>query len=313
MSIQTGEDTSTTGLVPFLFALPILAFNGATVFLVPDLVLSSTTPAPASPRHSTPVLASHWVEPPKGRWSVSYVTGYDEETLYNIAIRRPLNGTAKLVTRTIVTYIDPDDFVASPLSKDSDAAIKTPVYGTPDHPSNASNHVRRSPRPMTSWLHPFKTNQKRTCLSKLFGPLLDNDLNNSTVTNQDSNPIAPTFGPFTLGTISESLVAKLLLWGIKPFEPKISTSAKVFEEYGILGVLAMVHLIIVTCIIIALLKALVLCSRTQRTINKLVSLYQAARVQARAWVFGLRLGYEWVVAFVTRLCCVVDLISPRSQ
>ncbi|KIO20632.1 hypothetical protein M407DRAFT_10786 [Tulasnella calospora MUT 4182] len=268
MSIQTGEDTSTTGLVPFLSALPIVFSNGATAFLLPHLVLSSTTPAPASPRHSaSPVLASHWVEPPKRRWSVSYVT-------------------TKLITRTIVTYIDPNDFAASPPSKGSDAAIETQVSGAPvslgligflglELGSQVEGLQPRATLSETGdfLASPFKTNQERTCLSKLFGPLLDSDLNKSTVTNQDSNPIAPTFGPFTL-------VAKLLLWGIKPFVPEISTSVKVFEEYGILGVLAMVLLIIVTCIIIALLKALVLCSRTQRTINKLVSLYHAALVQA---------------------------------
>ncbi|KIO19969.1 hypothetical protein M407DRAFT_11131 [Tulasnella calospora MUT 4182] len=311
MSIQTGEDRSTMGLVPFLSTLTILVSNGATAFLVPDLVLSSTIPAPASRRHSAPVLASHWVEPPKGRWSVSYVTSYDEETLYNIAIRRPLNGTAKLVTRTIVTYIDPDDFTSSPLSNGSNAPIKTPVYGTPvglgpigfsglELGPSVERLQPRATLPGTGGFQdsPFTTNQKRACLSKLFGPLLDSDLNNPTATNPDPHPIAPTFGPFTLRRIAEFPVAKLLFSIIEPCVTEGLTSSKIFQEYGILGVLAMVLVIMVTGIIIALLKALVLCSRTQRTINKLVSLYHAALVQVRAWVFGLRLGYEWSILYV---------------
>ncbi|KAG8950438.1 hypothetical protein FRC04_007453 [Tulasnella sp. 424] len=128
---ETGDASPTTAIIPFLASIPLVISHGATVFLVPDIVLSSSTPPPAPRPHPTPTAASHHFNPPQGRWIISYHTTLDDQTLYNIAIRRPLNGTAKLVTRKHVTWIAPDEFAGASATGENDAALESRIYDTP--------------------------------------------------------------------------------------------------------------------------------------------------------------------------------------
>ncbi|KAG9022617.1 hypothetical protein FS837_006266, partial [Tulasnella sp. UAMH 9824] len=121
----TEEDAFATGLIPFY----IVFSNAPVVFLFPAFVLFSTTPPPAPRPHPTPVPAPYVFDPLKPYWEVSYDTFYnDEQTLHNMAIGRPLNGTAKCVTKKVFSRFDPNEFAASPFSEDDDAPIEAPFY-----------------------------------------------------------------------------------------------------------------------------------------------------------------------------------------
>ncbi|KAG8910086.1 hypothetical protein FRC01_006550, partial [Tulasnella sp. 417] len=342
MSIQTGEDTPAPGLVPFLSVFPLVISNGAIIFLLPDIVLFSTTcapfprqyPAPGPATHSveSPIISNgavvsllhdlalfsttcapfprqhpapgpvtHSVEPPKGTWIVSYVTGYDDDTLFNIRTRRPLNGTARLVTRQVITYVALDEFAGSPISEDDDASIATHVYGAAPHSLGLTgfpgleleSQVHGSPLGTMiagSLASSRKATHGRTCLWNIFSPLFESEFTDSTTISPDSKLLAPTFASLPLG--STCLLAELPLSVTEPCGFEAWTSEEELKWCGFLGKIVETFLgtvvpILVPGYTLAFLKALLFCSFNQWIIRKLVSLHHAALAQTRTWIFKL--------------------------
>ncbi|KAG8920734.1 hypothetical protein FRC01_000617, partial [Tulasnella sp. 417] len=210
-----------------------------------------------------PGPATHSVEPPKGTWIVSYVTGYDDETLFNIRTRRPLNGTARLVTRQVITYVALDEFAGSPISEDDDASIATQVYGAVPHSLGLAgfpglelgSQVHGSPLGTMiagSLASSLKATHGRTCLSNTFSPLFESGFADSTAISPDCDLLASTFGPLPLTKLSLSVA--------EPCGFKAWTSEEVFKWCGFLGAIVETFLgtvlpILVTGYAIAFLKA----------------------------------------------------------
>ncbi|KIO24844.1 hypothetical protein M407DRAFT_25803, partial [Tulasnella calospora MUT 4182] len=273
--LSTGKDTFTTGLLPFFSAIPLVVSNGATVFLLPDIVLRSSTPPPVPPRHPTPVSASHWVDPPKGRWTVTYSTSYDEKTLYNMAIRRPLNGTAKFVTRKVVTYLDPDEFTGISTSEDENAPIKTPVYV----------------KPVALGLIGFPSLQ--------LGYQVDGFQSRAiTKVPHIGNVLRPS-----LKARSEFLRLSKLFSSALELDFVYSTVTTLFEQYGLVGTLiALIVLhdlaaLIIRCMIM-LAEPPTFCWSIERTIGKLADLYRAVSIQVQTRVATLHKSVKWMLRAV---------------
>ncbi|KIO24839.1 hypothetical protein M407DRAFT_211913 [Tulasnella calospora MUT 4182] len=291
--LSTGEDTFTTGLIPFFSTIPLILSNGATVFLAPDLVLSATSRPPVHPRHPTPVAASHWVDPPKGRWTVTYSTSYDEETLYNMAIRRPLNGTAKLVTRKIVTYLDPAEFTSSPISEDDDAPIKTPVYGT----SVVLGLIGFPGLQLGYRVDGFQSR----AITKV--PQIGNVLRPSLKARSEILRLSKIFSSALELDFVYSMVATLL------------------GQYGLFGTLvALIVLhdlaaLVVRCIIM-LAEPPIFCWSVDHTIGKLTDLYRAVSIQAQNRVANLHKSLKWILRAigVMRLEFIPErLLTPEES
>ncbi|KAG9023162.1 hypothetical protein FS837_005934, partial [Tulasnella sp. UAMH 9824] len=200
---------------------------------------------------------------------------YDDEALHNIRHRRPLNGTAKLVTRGIATYFDFDDFASSPVLEGSDAEVGIPVYSNPT----------------------------------------SNDMVNSTLAIQHPYPVAPTIGPLPLGGIPQFANLPLAIVEARESEQSTLVDVlKQYGFLGYLGmmVVALVLPILVPGRAITLLKIRAFCSRTKRAIDRLAGLYNATLIHIRACIFKLRYGFEWIVAFFTQLFGPASLPQSRS-
>ncbi|KAG8949866.1 hypothetical protein FRC04_008169 [Tulasnella sp. 424] len=247
---ETGDASPTTAIIPFLASIPLLVSYGTTVFLIPDLVLSSSTPPPAPRPHPTPIAASHDFSPPHGRWIVSYHTTFDDKTLYNIAIRRPLNGTAKLITRKLVNWIGPDEFVGAPATGENDAALESQVFSTPmslgligfpglelgtrlEELHRLGTHFDNG-RSVLPSLFDFKRQESR--LTELFKHRAHTD----TAFYPDSDAIAIAFGPSQLAHIPPFTKSLQLVVEPSRSETPTRTWKEALERYGFVTILALV-------------------------------------------------------------------------
>ncbi|KAG8936591.1 hypothetical protein FRC00_008370 [Tulasnella sp. 408] len=182
--------------------------------------------------------------------------------------------------------------------------------------------------------YPLKFDRRRACLHGLFAPLLQNDFVNSTIAIQDPHPkaVAPTIGPLPLGGIAP--LAELPPAIIDACHSEYSTSAEVVKQYSFVAYLTMVLLVALPILVTSYtttfrktrsltvspkrrltkvgLFQLVFFSRTKRAINRLVGLYDAALVHIRTWIFRVRYGFEWIVAFVTQSFGLTGLLQSNS-
>ncbi|KAG8960172.1 hypothetical protein FRC05_007041 [Tulasnella sp. 425] len=298
-------------IIPFLSAIPLLISYGATVSLVPDLILSSSTPPPAPRRHPTPIAASHDFNPRQGRWIVSDHTTFDDETLYNIAIRRPLNRTAKFVTGKHVSWIGPDEFVGASATGENDAALESPTYNTP-MPLGLIGFPGLELGTNAEELHPLGThsdnghgtstsftdfNHEESCFSEL----LIHRARTGIAFHPDSNLIGSLFTPALLAIIRP--FTKSLQLAVQPSRPEtsIKTWKQAFERYGFVGILTLAVLIFLAA------------DRIEPMIVKAVDKDHGAVLKTRLRVSEFRKGLCRRIAGLTTWCLTATGFSAGSS